>query len=187
MGVSLADASHGNTEGEASLLHSNWLQTVTTTAPGKQATDLRLYLERLIEHLDDTSLRATLRLMIQEASAAVRRQEGLIALERLDGRDTARRLDRLRDLRRVRDDLTAAYPRSIDTEVTPTTKSEDNSGEAATEPLSRSFTRFPPVNQQEREAHVGRIPAARLHAKRPCSESPAVGHRQGRHGTRAAC
>lgn len=168
-------------------MHSDWLQTVTTRPPGKQATDLRLYLERLIEHLDNTSLRATLRLMIEEASGAVRRQEGLIALERLDGRDTARRLDRLRDLRRVRDELNAAYARSIDTEDPLTIESEDNSGEAATEHLSWSFTRFPLVNQQEREAHVGRIPAARLHAERPCSESPAVGHRQGRHGARAAC
>lgn len=170
------------------MVHSNRPQVVPTDSrpPEKRAADLRLYLERLIEHLDDTSLQATLRLMTREARGAVRRQEGLIALERLDGRDTAERMDLLRELRRVQDQL-AAYCRGIEAGDSLTADAEDNSLEAATEPLSCSFPKFPLMNPQEREAHVGRIPPARLQAEPACAEAPAVGHRQGRHRARASC
>ena len=63
-----------------------------------RATNLRAYLDQLIDNLDDSSLRATLKLMICEARGAIRKHQELIALERLDRRDTAGRTDRLREL-----------------------------------------------------------------------------------------
>ena len=68
-----------------------------------RATNLRAYLDQLIDNLDNSSLRATLKLMICEARSAIRKHQELIALERLDRRDTAGRTDRLRELETVQD------------------------------------------------------------------------------------
>jgi len=50
---------------------------------------------------------ATLRLMISECRGAIHRPRGLIALARPDGRDTAGRTDRLRELEDIQDHLVA--------------------------------------------------------------------------------
>ena len=68
---------------------------------------LRAYLDQLVDHLDDSSLRATLKLMICEARGAVHKQRGLIALERLEGRDTAGRTAELRELKTAQEQLLA--------------------------------------------------------------------------------
>ena len=65
-----------------------------------RARDLRAYLDRLIDTLDDSSLRAVLKLMICETRGAVLKQQQLIALERLDGREAA---GRTRSAARARD------------------------------------------------------------------------------------
>ena len=98
-------------------MHSKQLHTCeATAASGMQGTDLRVYLDQLINHLDESSLRATLKLMICESHGAIHKQQGLIALERLGGRNTAGRLDQLRDLKRMQDQLVAVYASYTDTE-----------------------------------------------------------------------
>ena len=62
------------------------------------ASALRAYMDKLVNSLDDSTLRATLLLMISETRRAIHKQRRLIALERLDGRDTTGRFDELRDL-----------------------------------------------------------------------------------------
>ena len=106
------------TYGEASLVQSNRLRAVEADAgsPDRRASDLRLHLARLIDQLDESSLRATLKLMLAETRGAIRRKQGLIALERLDGRDTAARIDRLRELESAEDALMAAYTRQIESD-----------------------------------------------------------------------
>ena len=100
-------------------MHSNQLRAcpASTASWGMQATDLRVYLDQLISSLDESSLRATLKLMIFESRGAIHKHQGLIALERLGGRNTAGRLDQLRDLETVRDQLMAVYANYTNNEL----------------------------------------------------------------------
>jgi len=99
-------------------MHSKQLHTCeATAASGMQGTDLRVYLDQLINHLDESSLRATLKLMICETRGAIDKQQGLIALERLGRRNTAGRLDQLGDLKRMQDQLVVAYASFTDPEL----------------------------------------------------------------------
>ena len=78
---------------------------------------LRVYLGELVGKLDDSTLRATLQLMIGETRSAIHKQRGLIALERLDGRNTAGRIDELRDLEAAQNELiTLSAQDAADTE-----------------------------------------------------------------------
>jgi hypothetical protein len=99
-------------------MQSNRLRAADAAAgpPERRAADLRLHLERLIDELDESSLRATLKLMLAEARGAIRKKQSLIALERLDGRDTADRVTRLRELESMQDELMAAYARHVPSE-----------------------------------------------------------------------
>ena len=65
------------------------------------------YLAELIGILDYSTLHATLRLMISESHGAIHRQRGLIALERLDGRDIGGRNEELRELEIMQSHLVA--------------------------------------------------------------------------------
>ena len=96
-------------------MQSNRLRAATAAAgpPDRRAADLRLHLARLVDALDESSLRATLTLMLAEAEGAVRGKRSLIALERLDGRDTADRVAELRALESLQDELTAAHARHL--------------------------------------------------------------------------
>ena len=85
---------------------------LTNTRP----QDLRAYLDRLIDTLDDSSLRAVLKLMICETRDAVCRQQQLIALERLDGREAGGRMPRLRELEAAQKQLTAVYASQAESE-----------------------------------------------------------------------
>jgi hypothetical protein len=100
-------------------MHSNQLRTCQagTTSSGMQAKDLRLYLDQLINNLDESSLRATLKLMICESLGAIHKQQGLIALERMGGRNTAGRLDQLRELKTVQNQLVAVDASYTDNEL----------------------------------------------------------------------
>jgi hypothetical protein len=56
------------------------------------------YLVRLHSQLDTATLAATLGLMICESRAAIRKQRGLIALQRLGGHDTSAAMEHLGEL-----------------------------------------------------------------------------------------
>jgi hypothetical protein len=56
------------------------------------------YLARLHSHLDTATLSAALGLMIRECRAAIRKQRGLIALQRLCGQDTSAAMEDLGEL-----------------------------------------------------------------------------------------
>jgi len=98
------------------LANSNGLPAAAADAgPAEmRGADLRLYLNRLADVLDASSIRATLRLMLTEFAAAIRNQESLIALEQLDGRDTEASMVRLRELRDAQRELARAYARRAD-------------------------------------------------------------------------
>ena len=98
-------------------MHGKRTCEAAAASSGRQGTDLRVYLDQLINHLDESSLRATLKLMMGESCGAIHRQQGLIALERLGGRNTAERLDQLRDFKRMQDQLEAVYASFTDTEL----------------------------------------------------------------------
>ena len=68
---------------------------------------LRAYLDQLVDHLDDSSLRATLKLMICEGRSAIHKHRTLIASEQRDGSDTAGRTAELRELETVQAELVA--------------------------------------------------------------------------------
>lgn len=72
---------------------------------------LRAYLEQLVDYLDDSSLRATLNLMICEARGAIHKQRALIASEQRGGRDTVARTEELRELEAVQAELLALCAR----------------------------------------------------------------------------
>ena len=182
-------------------MQSNGLQAgkAAAGAPDRRAPDLRLLLDRLIDELDDSSLRATLTLMLCEARDAVRKQQGLIALERLEGRDTAGRIAQLRELESVQDALMAVYTGQIPSEDDFTEDQNEPLGQpprrpdtpvrsaaicTATAPLPCAFRRLVVATRQEREAHVGSIPAAELQGGSARPEPPPVRTRQGRHASR---
>lgn len=77
---------------------------------------LRAYLDQLVDHLDDSSLRATLKLMICEARGAIHKQRALIVSERRNGCDTAGRTTELRELESVHDQLVALSARHAEAE-----------------------------------------------------------------------
>jgi hypothetical protein len=182
---------------------SNRLRAVKADAGSSelQGTDLRLYLDRLIEQLDDSSVRATLKLMIWESRGAIARQEGLIALERLGGRDTTARMGRLRELRSVQDDLMAVYTGRLDVDDDFATQDGEASQVAppgakqpvrsaapctATTPLPCAFTKLAATTVYERGADTGRIPVTRLQAEPACAQPASIRPRQSRHASRAA-
>jgi hypothetical protein len=74
-----------------------------------QARGLTEYLARLHSHLDTATLAATLGLMICECRAAIRKQRGLIALQRLGGHDTSAAMEHLDELVAREVGLTMAF------------------------------------------------------------------------------
>ena len=87
-----------------------------THLPDARSRALRAYLDQLADNLDDSSLQAALKLMMCETRGAIQMQRGQIALERLQGRDTAERLDMLRELETMHEQLVAFYIRDMDAE-----------------------------------------------------------------------
>ena len=73
--------------------------------------ELGEYLRRLRNHLDAPTLEATLGLMISEYRAAIRKQRGLIGLERLGRNDTSSHMNRLGQLEAIAGTLTVARQR----------------------------------------------------------------------------
>jgi hypothetical protein len=184
-------------------MHSNRPRTceASTASSGGQATDLRVYLDQLINSLDETSLRATLKLMICERRGAIHKQQGLIALERLGGRNTAGRLDQLRELKTVQDQLVAVYASYTDAEldVAPEGSLHGHQlGQAnkqvrsalmgvATRAAPCSFTRpAGATTKQEQQVYVGRIVGGKPQEDPVRAERAAGRDRQSRHGPGAA-
>lgn len=56
------------------------------------------YLARLHSHLDTATLEAALGLMVSECRSEIRKQRGLIALQRLGGHDTSAAMEHLDEL-----------------------------------------------------------------------------------------
>jgi hypothetical protein len=113
-----------------------------------RVTELRGYLDRLIHNLDDSSLRAVLKLMISESRDAVRKQRQLIALERLVGREAALRMDRLRELEAAQKQLTAVYANQAESD-----EGMDDQGLDESEPQCGASKNRCPVRQLERQPH----------------------------------
>src|SRR3990170_552287 len=92
-------------------MHSTRLRVEQADAglSNTRVTDLRAYLDQLVDTLDDSSLRAVLKLMISESRGAVHKQQQLIALERLVGREAAGRMDRVRELEAAQKQLTTLH------------------------------------------------------------------------------
>ena len=165
---------------------------------GKRSTELRVYLERIVDQLDDSTFRATLKLMIAEVRDAIGKQRGLIALERLDGRNTTGRMDQLQELKSLRDQLEAVLTNQVEAgDDFSAAKSEPLGGlrplrtndtlEAAictaTIPLPRSFRSPALANaEQQEEVYVGVGPAAEF----PAKSTPAICNRQCRNGSAPA-
>ena len=78
---------------------------------------LRAYLDQLVDHLDDSSLRATLKLMICEGRSAIHKQRTLIASEQRAGNDTAGRTAELRELETVQAELVTLYTRHTEEDL----------------------------------------------------------------------
>jgi hypothetical protein len=161
-----------------------------------RARDLRAYLDRLIDNLDDSSLRAVLKLMICEGRGAVLKQQQLIALERLDGREAAGRTDRLRELEAVQHELTAVY--AIHAESEDEDLDEDGPQVSPVEePVPGAPTRMATASSvpalrrlgtigKEQGDYVGRFSVAAPEGEIARAEPAAVRNRQGRHGARPA-
>jgi hypothetical protein len=155
---------------------------------------LRAYLDRLVDDLDVSSLRAVLTLMICEGRGAVLKQQQLIALERLDGREAAGRMDRLRELETVQHELTTVYAAHAESEdegvdeggpqMSPV---EDPVHSASTRPATAcsvpAFTRLGTIRQQG--DYDGGLSAAALEGELGRAEPAPVRDRQGRHGAGA--
>jgi hypothetical protein len=157
-----------------------------------RARDLRAYLDRLIDTLDDSSLRAVLTLMICEGRSAVLKQQQLIALERLDGREAAGRTDRLRELETVQQLLTAVYAahadgedEGLDEDAPPVSPVEEPVCgapiRAATASRVHAFRKLGTIGKEHGD-YVERFAAAALEGEFSRAEPAAVRHRQGRHG-----
>ena len=174
-------------------MHSKRLRVDHADAglPNTRARDLRAYLDRLIDTLDDSSLRAVLKLMICETRGAVLKQQQLIALERLDGREAAGRTDRLRELETVQHELAAVYASQVE--------SEDEGMDEDTPPVSpvgepvpgaltamatasrvHALRRLGTVRQEHGD-YGGRFSAAALEGELARAEPAPVRARQGRH------
>jgi hypothetical protein len=158
------------------------------TMPTRRAAELRAWLDRLVDNLDDSSLRAALKLMLCEAHGAIRRQHGLIELERLDGRDISGRTDRLRELELVHEQLSTLYASHAapQDEVADEAVVEETAHLATgTSPCSFNIRGVATLRTREREeVYVGRISAAALERELACAEPAPVRNRQGRHGSR---
>ena len=137
---------------------------------GPRAADLHLRLEQLIAELDESSLRATLTLMLAETRDAIRKKQSLIALERLDGRDTADRIARLRELESLQNELMATYTRHVPPEDDVTVDGNERGAAicTATPALARAF------KSQEREGYVGRHSAVALQGEPSRPQPPAA-------------
>lgn len=70
------------------------------------------YLGQLRDHLDTTTLDATLGLMISECRVEIRKQRDLIALLRFDAQDTSFPVARLEELVSLEESLLAAQERA---------------------------------------------------------------------------
>ena len=87
---------------------------------------LRAYPDQLVDNLDDSSLRATLKLMSCEARGAIQKQRALIASEQRDGRNSAERTNELRELETVYDQLIALCARQTEAEEELTSQDSQN-------------------------------------------------------------
>jgi hypothetical protein len=180
-------------------MHSNRLRVEQADAglSNTRATKLRVYLDQLVDTLDDSSLRAVLKLMISESRAAVRKQQQLIALERLVGREAAGQMDRLRELEAAQKQLTAVYASHAESEdegtddqgmdegASPPWRVEDPlqgaSTRTATPSSVHAFTRLGTIRKEPGD-YGGRLSAAALKEELARAEPAPVRDRQGRHG-----
>lgn len=176
-------------------MHSNRLRVEQANADltNTRVQDLRAHLDRLIDALDDSSLRAVLKLMICETRDAVCKQQQLIALERLDGRrEAGGRMQRLRELEAAQKQLTAVYASQAENE------DEGLDGDAplaslveepalgartamATASGGHALIRLGTIRKEPGD-YGGRLSAAALKGELARAEPAPVRDRQGRHG-----
>jgi hypothetical protein len=163
----------------------------------RATTDLRAYLDRLIHNLDDSSLRAVLKLMISESRGAVRKQQQLIALERPDGREAAGRdgpVAGARGRAEVVDDALfqpgrkrgprhgrSGHRQGCAPSIVRRSTGARASTRTATAAIVHAFSRLPTIGK-EQGASGGRISAAALEGELARVEPAPVRDRQGRHG-----
>lgn len=186
----------------SSLANGNGLPAGTADAGSAalRGTDLRLYLDRLADALDSSSVRATLKLMLTESAVAIRNQEGLIALEQLAGRDTAARRVRLGELRDAQQELMDAYSQRVDMKDACAAPDGEGCGHrftanpsaakttarcTATGPLVCSFRRLSLGTLEEREARVGAKAVFRPAARWSHAEPTSARHRPARRALRS--
>ena len=180
-------------------MHSNRLRVEQADAglSNTRATELRAYLDQLIDTLDDTSLRAVLKLMISETRGAVCKQQQLIALERLAGREAGGRMQRLHELETVHTQLTAVYASHVASEDDGTDDERLGDSEAqmsrveapahasstrtATPSSVHAFRRLGTIRKEPGD-YGGRLSAAALEGELARAEPAPVRDRQGRHG-----
>jgi len=175
-------------------MHGNRLRVEPANAAltNTRAQELRAHLDRLIDALDDSSLRAVLKLMICETRDAVCKQQQLIALERLDGREAGGRMQRLRELEAAQKQLTAVYASQVESE---------DEGLDGDEPLAslveqpvlgartamatasgvHALSRLGTIRKEPGD-YGGRLSAAALKGELARAEPAPVRDRQGRHG-----
>jgi hypothetical protein len=162
-----------------------------------RATELRAYLDQLVDTLDDSSLRAVLKLMICETRGALCKQQQLIALERLDGREAGGHMQQLRELEAAHKQLTAVYAshvaseddstddHGIDEDAAPVWRIEEPVHAASTRTATASgvhaFRKLGTV-RKEQEDYGGRLSAAALKGEHARAEAVPARDRQGRHG-----
>jgi len=98
---------------------SNWSAHAGSLANETAEDDIQMpryglgqYLLELHDHLDTTTLDATLGLMISECRAEIRKQRDLIALLRFDGQDTKAPVERLDELVALEERLLTAQERA---------------------------------------------------------------------------
>ena len=174
-------------------MHSNRLRVEQANADltNTRPQDLRAYLDRLIDTLDDSSLRAVLKLMICETRDAVCRQQQLIALERLDGREAGGRMPRLRELEAAQKQLTAVYASQaesederLDGDEPPASLVEEPVLGARTAMATASgvqaLSRLGTIRKEPGD-YGGRLSAAALKRELARAEPAPVRDRQGRH------
>jgi hypothetical protein len=138
--------------------------------------------------------------MICETRDAVCKQQQLIALERLDGREAAGRTDRLRELEAVQHELTAVYAihaesedEGLDEDGPPVSPVEEPVPSAPTSAPTRMATassvhalRRLGIIGKEQGDYGGRFSVAAPEGEIARAEPAAVRNRQGRHGARPA-
>jgi hypothetical protein len=180
-------------------MHSSRLRVEQADAglSNTRATDLRAYLDQLVDTLDDSSLRAVLKLMISESRDAVRKQQQLIALERLVGREAAGRMDRLRELEAAQKQLTTLYASHAESEDEGLDDQGMDDGALpmwrVEEPVRGAPTRMATASSvhalrglgtigKEPGDYGGRLSAVALEGELARAEPAPVRDRQGRHG-----